>query len=304
MKIDNNRLLQIALIPSIIVGVCNFGWHALVVIALSVGTVVLCDSLYHFIIKKKIKIDDGNIVIALLMALVLPPMLNWYHVIIASAFAFLVGKLPFSYNGSYHFNPVLIAKAFMVLTFAGPMSHFVFGGEVATTPLSNLMNGESVNTMELFLGNTAGNIGMTSALGVFLGALFLIMMDVIRIETPLGVLAGYLIITLISGQVVEGMSYFHYIVAELCSGGVLFGAFFLATEPKLLPKKPVMQIVYGLFIGMTAANLRFIGNSLEGITFAILAGNALLLLSNIIEEAKAGKYRRGVEENDEAKSKE
>lgn len=277
------RLVLLALLPALFVGLINFGTGALVVLLLSLGTGILCDYLYDVISKKEEKkLHDGTLLICLLYALVLPPTLPWYYVIGGSAFAILLGKYAFTCDGGYFLNPALIAKAFLLLSFAGPMGRFFYQGQLVKTPLESLMAGEGVNTMKLFLGSTAGGIGTTSVLAVLLGAIFLLWFDVIRLEVPLGILAGFLVIGIFSGASADGMNRFHYLVAECCSGGLLFGAFFMATDPGTLPKGRKEQIVLGLFMGVTAACLRFYGNSKEGITYAILGGNLLLPMARRI----------------------
>lgn len=292
-RIGECRLILLALIPSVFVGLIHFGVRALGVLLLSIGTGVLCDFLHDVLCKKTKKIHEDTVLICLLLALILPSTLPWYCVIPGSAFAVVAGKYAFTDSGDYFLNPVLIAKVFLLLSFAGPMGRFFYGGQLAKTPLESLMAGEGVNTMKLFLGNTAGTIGTTGALAVLLGAVFLLCVDVIRLEMPIGILAGFLVIALFFGTPAEGMSRFHYLVAEICSGELLFGAFFMATDPVTLPRRRREQVVLGLFIGITAACLRFYGNSKDGITYAILAGNLLLPLSrrirNIREERKRKK---------------
>ncbi len=288
------QLVLLALLPALFVGLINFGIEAFWVVLLSVGTGVICDCLYAVLRKKKEKwVRESTLLVCLLYALILPPTLPWYCVVAGSAFALLLGKYAFSYDGDYFLNPVLVAKAFLLLSFAGPMGRFFFEGQAAKTPLESLMTGEGVNTMKLFLGNTAGSIGTTSTLAVLLGAAFLLWMDVIRLEIPLSILAGFLVIGAFFNTPVEGMNRFHYLVAECCSGGLLFGAFFMATDPVTLPKGRKGRIVLGLFIGIAAACLRFYGHSREGISYAILGGNLLLTVARRMEAIrKKGNYER------------
>ena len=296
-KEETQRLVLLALLPSVLTGLIHFGVEAFVVLLLSFVTGIVCDYIYDTLRKKeKKKLHYGTVLICLIYALILPPRLSWYCVIAGSVFALVIGKYAFTSDGTYFLNPALIAKAFLLLSFAGPMGKFIYQGEIVQTPLESLMAGEGVNTMELFLGNTAGSIGTTSILAILLGAIFLRWFDIIRLETPFGILIGFFVITLFSGMTVEGMNRFHYLVAECCSGGLVFGAFFMATEPQTSPKIRVEQLIYGLFIGVTAACLRFYGNSKEGITYAILAGNLLLPIARKVKSMReAGKQKKEAE---------
>ena len=289
-KEETQRLVLLALLPSVLAGLIHFGTEALIVLLLSIGIGIVCDIIYDILRKKEEKkLHYGTILICLVYALILPPGLPWYCVIAGSAFALVIGKYAFTSDRTYFLNPALIAKAFLLLSFAGPMGKFFYQGEIVKTPLENLMAGEGVNNMKLLLGNTAGSIGTTSILAILLGAIFLLWFDIIHLEIPLGIIVGFFIIAFFSGTTVEGMNRFHYLIAECCSGGLFFGAFFMATEPETSPKSRMEQLIYGLFIGITAACLRFYGNSKEGITYAILAGNLLLPIScrvNSIREAR------------------
>lgn len=298
---ETQRLVLLALLPSVFVGLIHFGAEASIVLLLSLATGIVCNFIYDILCKKEKKgLYNGTILTCLIFALNLPPGLPWYCVIAGSVFALVIGKYAFTFDGTYFLNPALIAKAFLLLSFAGPMGRFIYQGEIVKTPLESLMAGEGVNTMKLFLGNTAGSIGTTSILAVLLGAIFLLWFDIIHLETPLGILAGFFIIALLSGTTVEGMNRFHYLVAECCSGGLFFGAFFMATEPETSPKSRMEQLIYGLFIGIAAACLRFYGNSKEGITYAILAGNLLLPLARRIQGIREERKKREAENSGNA----
>lgn len=297
---ETQRLVLLALLPPVFVGLILFGAEAFTVLLLSLGTGIVCDFIYDILRKKEErKLHYGTILICLVYALVLPPGLPWYCVIAGSAFALIIGKYAFTFDGSYFLNPALAAKAFLLLSFAGPMGKFFYQGKIVKTPLESLMAGEGVNTMNLFLGNTAGGIGTTSILAILLGAIFLLWFDIIHLETPLGIIAGFFVIALLSGTTVEGMNRFHYLVAECCSGGLFFGAFFMATEPETSPKSRMEQMIFGLFIGVTAACLRFYGNSKEGITYAILAGNLLLPIARKIQSIREERKEKKEAEDSE-----
>ena len=304
-KEEAQKFMLLALLPSVFAGLVRFGTGAFLGLLLALGTGVLFDFIYDFFRKKEEEAPYsrvGNILICLFLGLILPPGLPWYCVIAGSVFALLIGKYAFKVQGkAYFLNPALLAKAFLLLAFAGPMGQVVYRGEVLKTPLESLMAGEGVNTMKLFLGNTAGSIGTISILAVLLGAVFLLWFDVIHLEVPMGIIAGYLVIAVFSGTRADGMHVFHYLVAECCSGGLLFCAFFMTAQTQLLPKGRLKQLVYGLFIGLAAACLRFYGSSKEGIVYAILAGNLLLVLAGrvqIIRERRKKKKETEADGND------
>lgn len=300
-KEEAQRLVLLALLPSVFAGLIHFGAEAFAVLLLSLGTGIVCDFIYDILRKKEEKkMHYGTVLICLVYALILPPGLPWYCVIAGSAFALIIGKYAFTSDRAYFLNPALIAKAFLLLSFAGPMGKFIYQGEIVKTPLESLMAGEGVNTMKLLLGNTAGSIGTTSILAILLGAIFLLWFDIIHLETPLGILIGFFVIALLSGTTAEGMNRFHYLVAECCSGGLFFVAFFMATEPVTSPKSRMEQLIFGLFIGVTAACLRFYGNSKEGITYAILAGNLLLPVSRRVNSIR--KERKKKKEADDSEN--
>ena len=298
-KEEAQRLVLLALMPSVLVGLIHFGTEALIVLLIPLGIGIVCDFIYDILRKSEKKGPHyGTALICLIYALILPPGLPWYCVMAGSVFTLLIGKYIFTSNGTYFLNPALIAKAFLLLSFAGPMGRFIYHGEIVKTPLENLMAGEGVNTMKLLLGNTAGSIGTTSILAILLGAIFLLWFDVIHLETPLGILIGFFVIALFSGTTAEGMNRFHYLVAECCNGGLLFGAFFMATEPETSPKGRMGQLVYGLFVGIVSACLRFYGNSKEGIAYAILAGNLWLPIVRKVKSIReAGRKKREAEAN-------
>ncbi len=271
---DNTRLVTIALLPAMLFGIYNFGVSALLLIAVCICTCVACEFFYGLIRKKEHILSDGTAVLTgIFLALILPPTLPWYLAMIGSAFAIIVVKICFGGLGKNFLNLALTAKVFLLLSFAGPMGEFIYQGQPCDTPLQMLQAGQSVNTLDLFLGTTAGSIGGTSALAVLLGAAFLVLMDVIRLEIPLSCLGGFVVFYLIFGESVEGMSFFHYLVAECISGGLFFGIWFMATDPVTAPKRSREQIVYGALIGVFAALLRLYGRNTESIAYAILLGN-------------------------------
>ncbi len=292
---DNTRLVTIALLPAMLFGIYNFGVSALLLIFVCVCTCVVCEFLYGIIGKKENTLSDGTAVLTgILLALTLPPTLPWYLAAAGGAFAILVVKLSFVGIGKNFLNPALAAKVFLLLSFAGPMGNFMYQGQSCDTPLQMLQSGQSVNTLELFLGTTAGTIGGTSALALLLGAAFLVWMDVIRLEIPVSCLIGFVLFYLIFGEPVEGMQFFHYLIAECISGGLFLGIWFMATDPVTSPRRSREQIVYGLLIGVLAAWMRRFGRNTESIVYAILIGNIATLFIEKIFSIKL--IRKGEDE--------
>lgn len=271
---DITKLLVIGLLPASIFGVYQFGWSALLLILLCTGTAVLTEYLYERGMKKESTISDFSAVATgLLLALNLPSDFPWYLAMAGSVFAILVVKQLFGGVGKNIMNPALGAKCFLLLAFSGLMTRYGYEGITGVTAVDLLRAGESVNTWDLFFGTTAGTIGETSALCLLVGALFLVAMDVISVRIPLSYLGTFILFMVIFGNDVAGMNQFHYICAQVCSGGLLLGAWFMATDYVTAPASKKGQLLYGILLGIITGLFRAFSNSSEGVMYAILFGN-------------------------------
>ncbi len=157
------RMVCIALIPASVFGVYNFGLDALITILISVAACVLAEYLYEKLMHKPVTIGDFSAVVTgLLLALNLPAGVPWWMPVLGSIFAIIVVKQLFGGLGQNFMNPALAARCFLLISFTGRMTTFVYDGVTTATPLAQLKNGELPDNLRMFLGTTAGTIGETS----------------------------------------------------------------------------------------------------------------------------------------------
>lgn len=278
------KLVILALMPAAAAGVCFFGWKALAILCLSVASSVATEGIYETLMHKELTIQDGSAVITgLLLGLNLPVSVPWWIPIFGSAFAILVVKQLFGGLGQNIMNPALAARCFLLLSFTGKMTDFSSGhGFVplvdtvsGATPLAAVKAGERVNLLSLFLGNTKGTIGETSVLAILIGAAILLIFRVIDWRIPCTYLGSFVIfIILFGGHGADGT----YLLAELFSGGLMLGAWFMATDYVTTPITKQGQIVYGILLGILTGLFRIFGASAEGVSYAIIFGNLLIPL--------------------------
>ena len=153
------------------------------------------------------------------------------------------------------------------------MTYFVYDGVTGPTPLAELKAGETVNTLSMLLGNIRGTIGETSVVAIMIGAMFLILMGVIDLRIPGTYIVTFVIfITLFGGYGFDPQ----YITAHLCGGGLMLGAWFMATDYVTTPITPRGQYVYGVCLGVLTAVFRLFGGSAEGVSYAIIFCNLLV----------------------------
>ena len=267
-------LVTIALLPTTIFGVYNFGLSALGVVLITTGTAVLTEYLYQKLMHKKVTIQDFSAVVTgLLLALNLPPTAPWWMCVLGSAI--LVVKQLFGGLGQNFMNPALGARCFLLISFTGRMTTFVYDGVSGATPLAQLKAGESVNTFDMLIGNTAGTIGETSVIAIMIGAIFLLLMGVIDLRIPGTYIVTFVIFIILFGG--HGLDP-QYITAHLCDGGLMLGAWFMATDYVTSPITKKGQIVYGVCLGLLTGLFRLFGGSAEGVSYAIIFSNLLVPL--------------------------
>lgn len=269
----------IALLPTSLFGIYNFGFKALLLILVTIASCVVSEWLFNRIVHKKNTIDDlSAVVTGLLLALNLPVNLPLWEAVLGGVFAIIVVKCLFGGLGQNFMNPALGARCFLLIAFAADMTNFAVskdGIEVysSVTPLAAMRNGEAVNTMDMLIGRTAGTIGETSAICILIGAIFLILMGVIDLRIPASYIVTFVIfIALFGGHGFDG----NYITAQLCGGGLMLGAFFMATDYVTSPITPRGQIVFGICCGILTGLFRTMGANAEGVSFAIILSNLLV----------------------------
>ena len=287
-KDDTSRIMLyviIALLPTTIFGIINFGLRALLLVCVCIVTCVASEYLFEKAVGKKSTIKDlSAVVTGLLLGLNLPYTVPVWQAILGSIFAIVVVKMLFGGLGQNFMNPALGGRAFMVISFAATMTHFEYDGVSGATPLQLLKNGEMVNTFDMLIGRTAGTIGETSALCILIGAIILILLGVIDLVIPgVYILSFVIFITLFGGHGLDST----YIVAHLCGGGLMLGAFFMATDYVTSPITPMGKVIFGICLGVLTGLFRIFGNSAEGVSFAIIFSNLLVPLIERITVPRA-----------------
>jgi electron transport complex protein RnfD len=290
------RDVVIALIPASLFGVYNFGLQALLIIAISILSCVLTEYLYCKFMKISRKQGDySDVVTGLLLALNLSVNVPWWIPAMGGIFAILVVKMLFGGIGQNFMNPALAARIFLLISFPVRMTDYVVekissdagiftqltGGAIAldgvsgATPLAAIRAGETVDIVKMFLGNIGGTIGETSALAILLGAAYLVLRKVISLRIPVSYLVSFMIFILCFGG--KGLD-LNFILGQLLGGGLLLGAFFMATDYVTSPITKRGQIVFGVCLGLLTGLFRLLGGSAEGVSFAIVFCNMLVPL--------------------------
>ena len=272
----------IALLPASAFGVWNFGFPALIMLITTTVTAVLTEYIYEKLMHKKITINDWSAAVTgLLLGLNMPASAPWWMGALGSVFAILIVKQLFGGLGQNFMNPALGARCFLLISFTGPMTKFIYDGMTGPTPLAALKAGESVNTMDMLLGTIPGTIGETSVIAIIIGAIFLILTGVIDLRIPGTYIVTFVIFVGIFGQFTDaqaGLFDPQYITAHLCGGGLMLGAWFMATDYVTSPITKKGQYVYGVLLGILTGLFRLFGGSAEGVSYAIIISNLLVPL--------------------------
>ena len=286
----------IALLPEAGFGVWHFGWKALLLILITVATCVLTEWLFCLAAKKKSTIGDFSAVVTgMLLAMNLPVSAPWWIGVIGGVFAILVVKMLFGGLGQNFMNPALGARCFLLISFSKIMTDFSYvvpgGADVISgaTPLACLKNGDPVVVRDMILGTVQGTIGETSMLAIVFGGCILIMAGVIdMVVTGTYVLSFAVFVLLFAGRGLD----WYYLSAHISGGGLMLGAFFMATDYVTRPITRKGQIIYGILLGVLTGIFRLFGPSAEGVSYAIIIGNLLVpLIEKISVPAYFGKKK-------------
>ena len=274
----------IALLPATGFGIYNFGSDALMLILVTVCSTVLTEFLFGLIIKKRTISDLSAVVTGLLLAMNLPVSAPWWVGVMGGVFAILVVKCLFGGLGQNFMNPALAARCFLLISFPAIMTDFNCDSYSGATPLASLKAGETVNVLDMVIGRTAGTIGETSMIALIIGACILIVLGIIDLRIP-----GTYIITFVLFLGIFGEYGFDpaYISAHLAGGGLMLGAFFMATDYVTRPITKRGQYVYGIILGLLTGIFRVFGPSAEGVSYAIIIGNLLVPLIEKLTMPKA-----------------
>lgn len=299
-------LVIISLLPVTVYGVVLYGLPALFTILVSVASAVVAETLFRMAIRRKPAAGDlSAIVSGLLLALVLPPSTPLWMTALGAAFAIIVAKEFFGGIGANLFNPALIGRAFLIMSFpaaittwhtpfkalvdatttATPLNIVKMGGSVADVGANFVQNGLAASAdyldvlKTLFLGNRAGCIGESSILLVLVGALILLVTRVIDWRAPVAMIA-----TAMAASWALGLDP----VFGVLSGGLVFGAVFMATDYTSAPITPAGKLIFGAGAGLVTVLIRKWGGYPEGVTYGILVMNAVVPFLNKLREKKYG----------------
>ena len=278
-KADTSSIMLtvvIALLPAAGFGIYNFGMDALILILVTVASTVLTEFLFEKICKRKVTIGDYSaIVTGLLLAMNLPVSAPWWIGAVGGVFAILVVKMLFGGLGQNSMNPALGGRCFLLISFTSIMTNFDCDAYAGATPLANLKSGEAVDILDMVIGRTSGTIGETSMIAIVIGACILILMGVIDLRIPGSYIVSFVIFISIFGG--HGLDW-AYISAHLAGGGLMLGAFFMATDYVTRPITKNGQYVFGILLGILTGIFRIFGPSSEGVSYAIIIGNLLVPL--------------------------
>lgn len=290
---DTTRLIMldviIALCPALVWAVYLFGARALTLTAVSVGSAVLFEYLYRLIMNKSNDIGDlSAAVTGMLLAFCLPVSVPLWMPAVGSFFAIVIVKQLYGGIGKNVVNPALAARVFLFLAFPGDMARFTAPSEklpafslkgadivASATPLASLKEGVAPpdSLLDLFLGNCAGCIGEISVLLLLAGALYLFVRKIITWQIPVCYIATVAVLSYLFPA--SGMDAVQYVLSTLCSGGLVLGAFFMATDYVTSPVTYRGRIFYGIGCGLITVFIRTCGSYPEGVSFAILVMNCL-----------------------------
>ena len=294
------RDVVIALLRAVIVSIVFYGWKELLVISVSVLSCVLLESLItRYMLRKPDTICDWSAAVTgVLLALNLPPTTPWWVVLIGAAVAIGVAKMTFGGLGQNVFNPALVGRVFLLISFPTYMTHWeipqgLFGLDAVTgaTPLGvikeGLMQGGDVagimaengySYSQMLLANIGGSAGEASAIALLVGFVYLLVRKVIKPWITLSVLGTVAVVSLIF-SLIDPAQYTGPLF-NLLSGGMILGACFMATDYVTSPMSTKGGIVFGVGIGFITLMIRYFGAYPEGMSFAILIMNSTVPLLN------------------------
>ncbi|MBN2794187.1 MAG: RnfABCDGE type electron transport complex subunit D [Clostridia bacterium] len=304
MKQKMMRKVIYSLLPLVAAGIYFFGWRVLTLLIV----VTLAGSLVEWIFVRKTtkKITEAVIVTSMLFTLTLPPSVPYYVAIVGIVFGVLFGKMVFGGFGKNPFNPALVGRAFIYVnfpkvmtmewiepskSFLGNLTRYTVDTISQSTPMLDYRStGEMANLSKVILGNIAGSIGETSAILIIIAGLYLIFTKTASKETVIGLLGSFIILSGILYFI--GVSEVPNPIFGLFSGGLLFGAFFMATDPISSPKSTEGKYIYGAIIGIITVIIRGFALFAGGMMFAILIGNTFAPIIDEIVKLVKDRERR------------
>lgn len=296
---ENTRSIMldviIAMLPALVWSVWAFGVRALTVTCFSVIACVVWEWLYRKLLKRPQSVGDlSAVVTGMLLAFVCPVDVTYFAIIVGSFFSIVVAKQLFGGIGKNFVNPALVGRAMMLASFAGTMTTWVqfqgksplFGSTAdvvtAATPMSYLhakdlqgLLDSGVKLSDMFLGRIGGSLGEISALMVIAGGIYLLARKIISWHTPVAYIATVAVLTFIFPRGNDSLT---WMLFNLFGGGLMLGAFFMATDYATSPVTGKGQLIYGIGCGLITVFIRYFGSYNEGVCYSILMMNLLTAL--------------------------
>lgn len=287
------RRVILALIPCIVASVYFFGWRSLAIVVVSVAAAFGTELLFLLASKRKEPVSEAVFVSGVIYALILPPTVPWHVVVIGIVFAILFGKMVFGGFGRNIFNPAMVGRAFVYISFPvamtakwapaagfpwgalGQWSTGVTGADVITaaSPMGLLKQGlgQAPEILDLLIGNIAGTMGVTSVIAILIGGIYLFISGTANRWIIIITIGVYALVNLVAD--LAGMPNASGPLVALMGGGFMFGAFFMATDPVSAPKTPGAQLIYGGLIAVSTFVIRSFSVFNGGMMFSILLAN-------------------------------
>ncbi len=285
----------IAMLPALIWGIFKFGLEALILTAVSVIGCVFFEWAYRTLMKKPQSAGDlSAVVTGMLLSFVCPPSTPLWMILIGDFFAIIVVKQLFGGIGKNFVNPALAGRAFLLGSYAGVMTTWVdpaankaplFGGVAdavtTATPLAIMKSGDmagltsTYSIRDMFLGNIPGSMGEISALMVLIGGVYLIARKVINWHTPVSYIATVAVLTFLFPKYGSGVEWMLY---SIFGGGLMLGAFFMATDYATSPITKKGQVIFGIGCGLFTVFIRYFGSYNEGVCYSIMVMNLCVAL--------------------------
>ena len=285
----------IAMLPALAYACFNFGLRALTLTAVSVAGCIFFEWLYRKVMKKPQSVQDlSSVVTGMLLAFVCPVQIPYWMILIGDCFAIVIVKQLFGGIGKNFVNPALAGRAFLLGSYAGVMTTWVdpaqskaplFGGVAdavtTATPLAIMKSGDmagltsTYSVADMFLGNIPGSMGEISALMVLIGGVYLIARKVINWHTPVSYIATVAVLTFLFPKYGSGVEWMLY---SIFGGGLMLGAFFMATDYATSPVTKKGQLIFGIGCGLFTILIRYFGSYNEGVCYSIMVMNLLVPL--------------------------
>ena len=277
-------IVVIAVAPASLLSIYFFGWRAMAIILVSYIFGGAAESI--FAVVRKEEINEGFLVTGLLFPLILPPTIPLWMVAVGIVFGVVFGKEVFGGTGRNVFNPAIVGRIFLAITFPVHMvsnwtepltgfpagfSRWVSDAVSQATPLAIIKETGSFPLEQLFWGNVSGSIGETSAIAILLGGVYLVFTKVANWRIPVAYIGSVMLFSLVGHTFAPDT--FPGIPLTVLSGGLLFGAIFMATDPVSAPYTNEARWIYGILIGVFTMIIRYMSGYVEGVMFAILLMN-------------------------------